>query len=654
MEVALQFQLQNSLWALATVAFIAVGSLLVGALARRIARARGATPAVQRQAFWGFLFAAPWIIGFVIFVLGPALASLYYSFTDYKLGSTPEWAGLDNYRQFLLGEGAYGRRFKQAMFNSFYYAVIGVPLQITAALLMAMLLNQALRGIRLFRLIFYTPVILAGGPAILLAWRYMLGSNGGFINTTLQGSAQNFFLFDWLYRGFIFAVESFNGFYSGLSRGDPIGPFKYTLVAVVAVIALLTLVGDWNANKRDRALRIAEVIGVVLALVLIANGIVAEVLSPLWLLVFGAVMTVLAARSLQRDNARRARAFAVATLAVLALALVLVVTQPAEGEVAFDISSYLLALAAAAIPAALVLMLPGALRYRAAVIGAVGLGVILLVAVAPAQLGGGRWQLPLTYVTLGSGLEQPMDADYLSDVYPVETLSVFWLYGLVVVLMIALALTGERRETARRVLTYGALLFFGLLLVGSALDGARYFRAFEEIAVAEGKNNFHFALFRASAAAFPDNTRLPLWMTSELWSKPALIFITMWSSGAGMLIFLAALKGVPSQLYEAAEVDGANRLQRFFKITLPMISPAMFYNVVIGIIAALQTFEAVYILQTPQNVDSLRSAAFFLYERTFRELAIGQGAALSWILAVIIVALTVMQFRYSNWVHYEV
>ncbi len=107
-------------------------------------------------------------------------------------------------------------------------------------------------------------------------------------------------------------------------------------------------------------------------------------------------------------------------------------------------------------------------------------------------------------------------------------------------------------------------------------------------------------------------------------------------------------------MYEAAEVDGANRWQRFTKITLPMISPAMFYNVVIGVIAALQTFEAVYILQTPQNVDSLRSAAFFLYERTFRELAIGQGAALSWILAVIIVALTVMQFRYSNWVHYEV
>lgn len=653
MEVAFQYQFQNLLWALATIAFIAVGSVGVGLLARWLARVRGATPAVQRKAFWGFLFAAPWIIGFVIFVLGPALASLYYSFTDYKLGGSPEWAGLDNYRQFLLGEGAYGRRFKQAMFNSFYYAVIGVPLQITAALLMAMLLNQALRGIKLFRLIFYTPVILAGGPAILLAWRYMLASNGGFINTTLQNAARSFFLFDWLYRGFIYVVESFNGFYSGLSRGDPIGPFKYTLVAVIAVLALLAVVGsDWTPSKRERALRIVEVIGGILAFVFIANGIVAEVLSPLWILVFGAAMLALAGLSLRRGMTQRARAFAIGTLAVLALALLLVLTQPAaEG---FAPTPYLLALAAVAVPALLLLFAPLQMRGRIAGVSALALVVILLASVAPAQFGENRWQLPLRYITLNTALDQPGDIDYLSDVYPEQTLSVYWFYGLTVALLLSVALLGTRREKLRQGIVYAGLLFFGLLLVGSALDGARYFRAFEEIAAASGGNNFHFSLFRQASATFPGNDRVPLWMSSELWSKPALIFITMWSSGASMLIFLAALKGVPAQLYEAAEVDGANRWQRFTKITIPMISPAMFYNVVIGVIAALQTFEAVYILQTPQNVDSLRSAAFFLYERTFRELVIGQGAALSWILAVIIVALTVMQFRYSNWVHYEV
>jgi multiple sugar transport system permease protein len=143
-------------------------------------------------------------------------------------------------------------------------------------------------------------------------------------------------------------------------------------------------------------------------------------------------------------------------------------------------------------------------------------------------------------------------------------------------------------------------------------------------------------------------------MSSELWAKPSLILITMWSSGAGMLIFLAALKGVPRSFYEAAEVDGATRVQKFMKITLPMISPAMFYNVVIGSIAALQTFDNVYILQTQTTVNSLSSAAFYLFQRTFRQLNVGEGAAMSWILVIIILTLTVLQFRYSrSWVHYE-
>ncbi len=146
-------------------------------------------------------------------------------------------------------------------------------------------------------------------------------------------------------------------------------------------------------------------------------------------------------------------------------------------------------------------------------------------------------------------------------------------------------------------------------------------------------------------------------MDNELWSKPALILITVWSSGAGMLIFLAALKGVPRQLYEAAEVDGASQIQRFFSITLPLISPAMFYNIIIGVIAALQTFDTIYIMVNNAGgnllIGQLQSAAYFLYARTFTQGQIGQGAAISWILAVIILTATVLQFRYSRWVYYE-
>ncbi len=166
--------------------------MALGYLARSVARLRGLSETEQRKVFWGFMFAGPWIVGFLIFVLGPALASLYYSFTDYQIGDKIGWAGLDNYRTLLLNEGRQGRNFNKAMLNSFYYALIGVPLQITAALGMALMLNNEIRGIRAFRMIFYMPVILAGGPAILLAWRYMLASNGGFVNEMMLKFAEVF------------------------------------------------------------------------------------------------------------------------------------------------------------------------------------------------------------------------------------------------------------------------------------------------------------------------------------------------------------------------------------------------------------------------------------------------------------------------------
>src|SRR5690606_15621249 len=148
MSVENKLRLENLLWAAGTVVFIAVTSVLVGLIARQVAKFFRLSDQEQRRVFWGFTFAGPWIVGFIIFVLGPAAASFYYSLTDYKIGNPRNWDGLENYRTLLLGEGAHGRRFKQALFNSFYYTLIGVPLQILASLTMAILLNQKLRGIR--------------------------------------------------------------------------------------------------------------------------------------------------------------------------------------------------------------------------------------------------------------------------------------------------------------------------------------------------------------------------------------------------------------------------------------------------------------------------------------------------------------------------
>ena len=261
MDPSVVARLNNLYWSIGTIAFIVAGSALVGLMARRVAAFRGGSLRLQRRTFWGYAMASPWILGFVIFVLGPSLASLYYSLTDYRLGQAIEWSGLDNYRTLLGGLGAHGRRFMQAMYNSFYYAVVGVPLQIATSLIMAMLVARALPGMRFFRLVFYLPVILAGGPAILLAWRYMLASNGGFVNVTLKSIADAFAPFDWLYRTWIFLMEAFNAFYAGLVRNDPVGPLMYLVPALVGfgLCAVLALVRD-DTLRRSIAATAAEVL----------------------------------------------------------------------------------------------------------------------------------------------------------------------------------------------------------------------------------------------------------------------------------------------------------------------------------------------------------------------------------------------------------
>ncbi|MFN8373418.1 MAG: sugar ABC transporter permease [Anaerolineae bacterium] len=652
MNAAADARIENIGWAILTVLFIIATSFVLAQLARLVARLFRQSEAEQRRIFWGFLFAGPWIVGFIIFVLGPTIASLYYSFTDYKLGDVPEWVGLENYRTLLLGEGAHGRRFFQAMYNSFYYAIVGVPLQISAALGMALLLNQKIRGVKIFRLVFYLPVILAGGPAILLAWRYMLSSNGGFINVTLQGLSESFFLFDWLHRGFIFLVEGFNGFYTGIARGDPIGPLSFVLPGFIGMLLLVTLLGDWTPSKRERAVRAAEILILIIVGALAANGLVAEQVDVSWTLVWGIISLLSVLSNARSGKILMMRVWQWGGLGLLGTGLILSIVQ-AQPESPLTLG-YVLACALTIAP--LIVSLFGKWeRRKYQLLGAAAalIALVLFVRTVPGQLDGGRLTLIPRYLTMQSAIENPTDQAYLEDVFPNQTMSALWLYGAVAATAVVVAVLDKRQTAARTWIIRGALVFFTLFTLGALWDTMRYFGAFEAIAASSGATNYHFSLFHQATSEFPDQNRVALWMTSELWSKPSLILITVWSAGSGMLIFLAALQGVPRVLYESAEVDGANRLQKFFSITFPFITPALFYNLIIGIIAALQTFDTIYILQTPQNVDSLRSAAFFLYERTFRQLEIGQGAAASWILVVLIVVLTTLQFRYSNWVNYE-
>jgi ABC-type sugar transport system permease subunit len=368
------------IWAAVTVVFIIVSSVALGGLASQSARFLGKKQSFQKRTFAGYAFAGPWIVGFLLFVVGPAVLSFYWSFTKYGLPNPPQWSGLENYSRLLQDDS-----FHVALFNSLYMTVFGVPAQLIVGLGLAMMLNQALRGERVFRMVFYLPVILAGNAAMLLTWRLMLNPNNGVINTILGFMSSNLPPFQWLMRAGIYVTELSNAAFTGMQRGN------------------------WNS--------------------------------------------------------------------------------------------------------------------------------------------------------------------------------------------------------------------FSTILAGG----------------------------------FPSPERMPLWHQSPLWSKPALIIIGAWSAGIMMVVYLAALKGVPNQVYEAAEVDGASPWQRFRYITLPLITPATFYNLIVGIIATLQIFEQSYILTREGGPSqSTYFVAYYLWRATFRFNEIGYGAAMSWALLLIILIITAAQFRLANrWVYYE-
>ncbi len=154
---------------------------------------------------------------------------------------------------------------------------------------------------------------------------------------------------------------------------------------------------------------------------------------------------------------------------------------------------------------------------------------------------------------------------------------------------------------------------------------------------------------------------LPGWLFDAAWTKPSLILMGMWSSGGMMLIFLAGIKGVPKTLYEAADLDGANAWEKFWHITLPSISPTMFYQLVTGIIGVFQYFTQAYIFSAnSSNVSaqeggpggSMLFYALHLYNQAFKYMNMGFACAMAWILFVIIMIVTAVIFATSGWVQY--
>lgn len=145
------------------------------------------------------------------------------------------------------------------------------------------------------------------------------------------------------------------------------------------------------------------------------------------------------------------------------------------------------------------------------------------------------------------------------------------------------------------------------------------------------------------------------WLSQANWAMTAIIILDVWkNTGFAMLVFLAGLQNIPHEFYESAQLDGANERQIFFRITLPLLSPTIFFILVIFMIGALQVFDTIMVLTEGGPGDATRSVVMYIFEKAFQRFDMGYAAAISMTLFAIILVLTLVQFRISRrWVHYE-
>lgn len=148
----------------------------------------------------------------------------------------------------------------------------------------------------------------------------------------------------------------------------------------------------------------------------------------------------------------------------------------------------------------------------------------------------------------------------------------------------------------------------------------------------------------------------PQWLTDEKWAKPALILMGVWQSvgGYNMILYLAALQGVPRDLYDAAEVDGANAWQKFWAVTWPQISPTTFFIAIMSVIGGFQAgFDPAYIMTGGGPNGSTTTIIYYLYNNAFQWHQMGYAAAIAWVLFIIVFAVTLIQWRFfGKTVHY--
>lgn len=208
-------------------------------------------------------------------------------------------------------------------------------------------------------------------------------------------------------------------------------------------------------------------------------------------------------------------------------------------------------------------------------------------------------------------------------------------------------------------------IVFGLtlaLLLNNKIIGLRYYRtAFYLPSVLSGVAvallwRWIFSNEFGLINGFLDNLGIngPNWLGDEDWAIPSLVLMSLWGVGASAIIYLAGLQGIPTDLYEAAEVDGANSWQRFWAVTIPMMTPVLFFELITGIISALQVFTQAYIMTNGGPNNATLFYLLYLYQNAFQYFRMGYASTLAWVLFLYILVLTLLTYRSSQfWVYYE-
>jgi multiple sugar transport system permease protein len=204
-------------------------------------------------------------------------------------------------------------------------------------------------------------------------------------------------------------------------------------------------------------------------------------------------------------------------------------------------------------------------------------------------------------------------------------------------LAIAMLLNNARRFTS----VYRAA-FYAPSIVGASVAVAIMWR---QIFGTEGVVNALLAIFGIPGTAWSGHPATAIW---------TLILLAAWQFGSPMLIFLAGLKQIPSELYEAAAIDGAGEWAQFVRITLPMLSPVIFFNLIMQMISGFMVFTQALVITNGGPMDTTLVYALYLYQRAFIVFQMGYSSAMAWVLLLVIAIFTAINFRFSSqWVFYE-